>query len=38
MKPKVKPYKPDYYELVNKRRGMPFNVRHESWLDYINGR
>jgi len=38
MKPKIKPYKPDYYELVNKRRGMPFNVRHESWLDYINGR
>jgi len=34
--PKVKPYKPDYYELVNKRKAMPFNVRHESWLDYIS--
>lgn len=35
MKPKVKPYKPDYYELVNKRKQMPFNVRHESWLGYL---
>jgi 5-methylcytosine-specific restriction endonuclease McrA len=35
IKPKVKPYKPEYYELVNKRKAMPFHVRHDSWLDYI---
>jgi len=33
--PKVKPYKPDYYELINKRKMMPFHVRHDSWLDYL---
>jgi 5-methylcytosine-specific restriction endonuclease McrA len=36
MKPKIKAYKPSYFELVNKRRNIPFNVRHPSWLDYIN--
>jgi 5-methylcytosine-specific restriction endonuclease McrA len=35
IKPKVKPYKPEYYELVNKRKSMPFHIRHDSWLDYI---
>ena len=33
--PKFKPHKPDFYELVNKRKRMPFNVRHEAWLDYL---
>jgi 5-methylcytosine-specific restriction endonuclease McrA len=36
MKPRVKPYKPAYFELVNKRRAIPFNVRQDSWLAYIN--
>jgi len=36
MKPKIKPYKPAYFELVNKRRNIPFNVRHPNWLDFIN--
>jgi len=36
MKPKIKPYKPAYFELVNKRRSTPFNVRHPNWLNYIN--
>ena len=35
-KPKVKPYKPDYYELVNKRKKQGFNVRFEEWLQFIN--
>jgi len=35
IRPKSKPYKPDYFELVNKRRQMPFNVRDSAWLDYI---
>jgi 5-methylcytosine-specific restriction endonuclease McrA len=34
-KPKYKPYKPDFYELVNKRKRLPFQVRHQSWLEYI---
>jgi 5-methylcytosine-specific restriction endonuclease McrA len=33
--PKYKPHKPDFYELVNKRKKMPFNVRHEAWFDYL---
>lgn len=35
IKPKFKPYKPDFYELVNKRKRMPFNLRHEAWAQYI---
>lgn len=34
--PKVKPHKPDYWELVNKRKKMPFNVRHHSWSDFLS--
>ena len=33
--PKFRPHKPDFYELVNKRKKLPFQVRHASWLDYI---
>jgi 5-methylcytosine-specific restriction endonuclease McrA len=36
MTPKIKPYKPAYFELVNKRKVLPFNVRQNSWLIYIN--
>lgn len=35
IRPKFKPYKPDFYELVNKRKRMPFNLRHEAWAQYI---
>ena len=31
-KPIRKPYKPDYYELVNKRKKNSFNVPHKEWL------
>jgi 5-methylcytosine-specific restriction endonuclease McrA len=34
-KPKYKPYKPDFYELVNKRKRLPFQVRHDAWLEYL---
>lgn len=34
-KPRVKPHKPDYYDLVNKRKKQPFHVRHEDWLQFI---
>lgn len=35
VKPKIKPYKPSYYELVNKRKQLPFQVRHDSWLEFL---
>lgn len=35
IKPKYRPHKPDFWELVNKRKQQPFHVRHASWLDYI---
>lgn len=30
-KPKIMPYQPDYFELVNKRKQMEFDIRHPSW-------
>jgi 5-methylcytosine-specific restriction endonuclease McrA len=30
-KPKIQPYQPDYYELVNTRKQMNFDIRHPSW-------
>jgi len=35
IKPLVMPYKPDYYNLVNKWKDMPFTVRQESWNQYL---
>lgn len=35
MKPKYAPYKPGYYELVRKRKQLPFNLRHQSWSQWI---
>jgi len=34
-KPKVKPYKPDYYELVSKRKKEQFEVRFKEWLQFL---
>ncbi len=34
-KPKTTPYKPDYWELAEKRRVKGFNLRHPSWADYL---
>jgi len=34
-KPKIKPYKPDFYELVNKRKKQDFNVRYQEWLQFL---
>lgn len=33
--PKIKPYKPTYYDLVNKRKKLPYNIRHSSWNDFL---
>jgi len=35
IKPLVKPYKPDYYSLVNRWKEMPFTVKQESWNQYL---
>ena len=35
LKPKIKPYKPDYYELVSKRKQEQFEVRYTEWLQFI---
>lgn len=34
-KPKWKPYKPDFYDLVNKRKKQEFQVRFKEWLQFI---
>jgi 5-methylcytosine-specific restriction endonuclease McrA len=33
--PKIKPHRPDYWELVSKRKQMPFELRHPDWALYI---
>jgi 5-methylcytosine-specific restriction endonuclease McrA len=35
MKPKVMPYKPDFWELAEKRRQLGFQYAHPSWADYL---
>lgn len=35
MKPLKMPYKPDYYNLVNKAKTLPFKVKHPSWYKYL---
>jgi 5-methylcytosine-specific restriction endonuclease McrA len=35
MKPKVKPYKPHFWELVEKRRKRGFHIHHPSWAYYL---
>lgn len=34
-KPRIKPYKPDYYELVNKRKKQGLHVRFDTWRQFI---
>lgn len=35
-RPKYKPYRPGYYELVRKRKQLPFQVRHPSWYQWLD--
>lgn len=35
MRPRREPYRPTYYELVNIRKSLPFDIRHPSWENYI---
>lgn len=34
-KPRIKPYRPDYYELVNKRKKQGFKLRFKEWEQFI---
>jgi len=33
--PKVKPVKPTYYQLVDKRRKFEWDLKHPSWANYL---
>lgn len=33
--PRVMPYRPDYYHLVNRWKSIPFTVRQASWNQYL---
>lgn len=33
--PKIKPYKPNYYALVERRKEMLYDLRHPSWKNYM---
>lgn len=35
-KPRYKPYKPGYYELVRKRKQLPFDIKHQSWVQWLD--
>jgi len=35
IKPKSVPYKPSYWELVEKRKRQPFSLRHDSWEMFL---
>jgi 5-methylcytosine-specific restriction endonuclease McrA len=36
IKPKVAPYQPTYYELVNKRKELEFTIKHPSWQNWLS--
>lgn len=35
MKPKTLPYKPDFWELANKRKSLGYGLAHPSWSDFL---
>lgn len=35
IKPKIPPHKPTYWELVDKRKKMRFDLQHPSWAAYL---
>ncbi len=35
IRPKFKPYKPDYFELVSKRKQLGLQVRYDEWLQFL---
>jgi 5-methylcytosine-specific restriction endonuclease McrA len=35
MKPKTLPYKPHFWDLVEKRKRRGYHIQHPSWADYL---
>lgn len=35
MRPKMKPHRPDFWELVNNKKQLEHHIRHPSWVNYI---
>ena len=35
IRPKILPHQPDYYELVNKRKKLEFDIKHPSWEAWL---
>lgn len=35
IKPKYAPYRPTYWELVEKRKNLPFTIKHPSWSKWV---
>ena len=35
IQPLTKPHKPNYYEMVDRRRKFPLEVPHESWVEFL---
>lgn len=33
--PKIKPWRPTYFQLIERRRKMGWNISHPSWNDYL---
>jgi hypothetical protein len=33
--PKKLPYRPDYYDLANKRKALEFTIKHPSWEQFL---
>jgi 5-methylcytosine-specific restriction endonuclease McrA len=36
MKPKIKPYRPDYWELAEKRKQQGYQIQHPSWEFFLS--
>ena len=36
IKPKIKPYKPGYFQLVERRKKLGIELRYTSWANYLN--
>lgn len=36
IRPAYEPYKPDYWEMVEKRKKLPIIIPHESWIPYLD--
>lgn len=36
MKPRYAPYRPGYWELVRKRKQLPYDIKHPSWEQWIS--